>query len=84
MLEKDFRNLLVANEEKSSRSLKTIISSKSEKEIKELLESQEFIDFVQTIADSLADDSTFDNVLSSEKVLGKALEVLKLQTVKDE
>jgi len=56
MLEKDFRNLLVANEEKSSRSLKTIISTKSEKEIKELLESQEFIDFVQTIADSLADD----------------------------
>ena len=78
MFDKNFRNLLVANEEKSSINLKPKISFKSEKEIKKLLDSPEFIDFVQTIEDSLADDSTFDSFLSSEKVLGKALEVLKL------
>lgn len=79
MSEKSLQNLLAATEENSTENLETKISTKSEKEIKRLLESPEFIDFVQTIEDSLEDSSTFDSLLSSEKVLGKALEVLKLQ-----
>ncbi len=80
MSEKNLRDLLITNEENSTKDLKQKISTKSEKEIKKLLESPEFVDFVQTIEDSLDDSSTFDSLLSSEKVLGKALEILKLQS----
>lgn len=79
MSEKNLQKHLLTNEENSTEDLKAKISFKSEKEILKLLESPEFIDFVQTIEDSLEDDFTFDTLLSSEKVLGKALEVLKLQ-----
>ncbi len=82
MSEKNLQNLLVTNEENPIDNLKPKSSSISEKEIKKLLESPEFLDFVQTIEDSLDDGSTFDSLLSSDKVLGKALEVLKLQSSK--
>ena len=51
----------------------------TDSEIAHLLESPEFEEFVISIEESLEDESTFDDLLSSKKVLGKALEVLKLQ-----
>ena len=58
---------------------KSELDFKAESEIAHLLESTEFAEFVQSIEESLEDDTTFDDLLSSKKVLGKALEVLKLR-----
>ena len=51
--------------------------STSEVEIRELINSEEFIEYLSTILESLDDEITFDKSLSSETVLRKALEILR-------
>ncbi|MBK5112015.1 MAG: hypothetical protein KGD59_03875 [Candidatus Heimdallarchaeota archaeon] len=46
-------------------------------EIKELINSPDFIEFVQTLSNTIDDKTTFDEVLSSRVILQKALAVLK-------
>jgi hypothetical protein len=76
MPEKKIQNQLNSPVELSKQE----IDSTTESEIAHLLETSEFAEFVQSIEESLDDDTTFNDLLSSKKVLGKALEVLKLQS----
>ncbi|NHJ85536.1 MAG: hypothetical protein FK734_08745 [Asgard group archaeon] len=46
-------------------------------EIAKLLESEEFLDFVSSISESLDDGVTFNELLSSNIVLKKALAILR-------
>ena len=48
-------------------------------EIKELINSDEFIEYMNSIFESLDDDVTFDKHLSSDTILRKALEILKAE-----
>ncbi|NHJ32652.1 MAG: hypothetical protein FK732_07310 [Asgard group archaeon] len=51
-------------------------------EVRELVNSPDFIEFVQTLSESLDDNTTFDELLSSRVILQKALAILK--KLKDE
>ena len=46
-------------------------------ELAELINSPDFIKFVQTISDSVDDNITFNEMLSSREILQKALTILK-------
>lgn len=45
-------------------------------EIQEIIQSEHFANFVMSIADSLEDGLTFDELLSSKKILEEAIKVL--------
>ena len=46
-------------------------------EVNNLINSPDFIEFVQTISDTLDDDTTFNEMFSSRIILQKALAILK-------
>ncbi len=46
-------------------------------EITELINSSDFIEFVQSISETIDDKTTFDELLSSRVILQKALAVLR-------
>lgn len=46
-------------------------------EVNNLINSPDFIEFVQTISDTLDDDTTFNEMFSSRIILQKALVILK-------
>ena len=46
-------------------------------EVNSLINSPDFIEFVQTISDTLDDDTTFNEMFSSRIILQKALAILK-------
>jgi hypothetical protein len=46
-------------------------------EINDLVNSSDFIEFVQTISETIDDNTTFNELLSSRVILQKALAVLK-------
>ncbi|MFW9924193.1 MAG: hypothetical protein ACFFDW_12990 [Candidatus Thorarchaeota archaeon] len=49
----------------------------TENEIKKLISTPEFIDFIHSIEDSISDGMTFNELLSSQEILHKAIEILK-------
>ena len=64
-------------------SFQKVLSQKSnlkitkEDEITQLINSPDFLEFVQMIEDSLNDGITYNELLSSKEILHKALEILK-------
>lgn len=46
-------------------------------EVNDLINSPDFIEFVQTISNTLDDDTTFNEMFSSRIILQKALAILK-------
>jgi hypothetical protein len=46
-------------------------------EIKDLMNEPEFVDFVQSISDSIDDNVTFNELLSSKEILSKAIKILQ-------
>jgi len=46
-------------------------------EVNDLINSPDFIEFVQTISNTIDDDTTFNEMFSSQKILQKALAILK-------
>ena len=52
-------------------------SLESNSEIDELINSSDFVEFVQTISETIDDNTTFNELLSSRVILQKALAILK-------
>ncbi len=46
-------------------------------EVNDLINSPDFIEFVQTISNTIDDDTTFNEMFSSQIILRKALAILK-------
>jgi hypothetical protein len=46
-------------------------------EVRELINSPDFIEFVQSISDTIDDNTTFKELLSSQVILRKAMTILK-------
>jgi hypothetical protein len=72
------------NKKNTFKSLADLENQKTSLEIDELINNPEFQEFIQTISDSINDGMTFDEILSSNKVLSQALKILKERQPIDE
>jgi len=68
---------LPANRSDNKKNSKNPTDDQSIQEIKDLIENPEFIDFAKTLAELIEDSTTFNEILSSQLVLKKALAILR-------